>query len=271
MVTDSAEERPRPRPWPGQDDGEASAGKPAGGPRPGTAVGEAISPSWLGDFDSTGGDAPAVHSPPPTADEPASPPQSKPTHIPAARENIGVVALADRRNRPPKAPAPPRFVRKAPRGPAVGFTALLLFGLLSAFFAWVTAEPFWLAVRHAEPGTATVTACSGSGLSRRCTGEFASADGGFRRSGIPIMGAAPDPGGAAPARMTSSRAARAYLGTGASPRAGLGIGLLVLCGLLIAWSTGTLRLPSGRTRFLAFTGCLVAPLLLFGGMLAATF
>src|SRR6266508_6494156 len=67
IVTDSAEERPRPRPRSGPDDGEPSAG----GPRPGTVVGEGISPSWLGDLDSTPDPPAAVHGALSTAAGPA--------------------------------------------------------------------------------------------------------------------------------------------------------------------------------------------------------
>jgi hypothetical protein len=242
------------------EDDEPSAGR---GPRSGTAVGAGISPSWLGDFDRTTDEPTAVSGTLPTADPPAHPP---------SRTNIGIGVLADRRTtRPPKAPQVPRSVRRSPRGPAAGLSALVLSALLSAFIAWVTAEPFWLAVRHAEPGTATVTSCAGTGLGRRCTGTFTSADGGFQRAGIPITGAEAAPGTATPAWITSERGTRAFIDAGTSERAGLGIGLLLLCGLLTAWATGALRLPTVGTRLVAFTGCLVAPLLLFGGMLAATF
>jgi hypothetical protein len=152
-----------------------------------------------------------------------------------------------------------------------GLTALLVFALLSAFLAWVTAEPFWLAARHAAAGTATVTRCAGSGLDRRCVGTFTAADGRFSRVSVPVMGRPPEVGGAAAARMTSARGTHAYVDTDPGRRAALGLGLLLLCGLAIAWGTGARRLATGPARLVAVAGSFTGPLVLFAGMLAATF
>jgi hypothetical protein len=168
--------------------------------------------------------------------------------------------------RPP--PAPRRRSRTRPtRGPAAGLAAILLFALASAFFAWVTAEPLWLAAGHAQPGTAAVTRCA----SGRCAGTFTSTDGRLTRIGIPIMGAAPDEGTAAPARMTSVRGARAYVDIDAGRRTAAGLALLLLCGAGTAWGTGARRLPTARARRIATAACLAAPLALLAAMLAVTY
>jgi len=82
-----------------------------------------------------------------------------------------------------------------PRHPVVGLAGLLTLTLLTSFFAWVTAEPLWLAVGHGERGTATVSSCTGSGIGLRCRGTFV-ADG-HHQAGRDPTPAGPE--GAAPA------------------------------------------------------------------------
>jgi hypothetical protein len=179
--------------------------------------------------------------------------------------SLGAVAVTGRR--PTRPPAAPRQ-RRATQGrtkPAYGLLALVLLALASAFFAWVTAEPVWLALGHAEPGTVTVTTCRGD----RCLGTFAGA--GFARAAVPVMGDAPDPGQSAPAEMTSSRGTRAYVGVDAAGRAGAGVGLIVLCGLGIVRATGVRRLASRPARRTATLLSLAGPLMLLVAMLAVTY
>jgi hypothetical protein len=181
------------------------------------------------------------------------------------RGALGVVAVTNRRQvRPPPAPKRGRHTQPT-RHPAVGLAGMLLCALLAAFVAWVSAEPVWLAVGHAEAGTVTVTKCTDG----RCTGTFTGD--GFTRTGVPVMGAAPAPGATAPARMTSVRGTRAYVDVDATARAATGLALLILCGLAIARVTGARRLPTPRTRVAATAASLAAPLILLAGMLATTF
>ena len=170
------------------------------------------------------------------------------------------------------APPPPsrRLPVREPRHPAVGLSALLLLALLTSFFAWTSAEPLWLSVGHAEHGTAIVTRCEGSGVLRRCvasfTGRASSAE------SVPLVGAERAPGAVLDARMVPG-GRLAYSGSvdGLRIRAWLGLGLVLLCGLVIAWVTGARRLPTRGARSGALALSLAAPLLLLVGMLAATF
>ncbi|MGW0431533.1 hypothetical protein ACWDV4_03125 [Micromonospora sp. NPDC003197] len=66
---------------------------------------------------------------------------------------------------------------KPPRHPMAGLSGLLTLTLLTSFFAWVSAEPLWLAVGHGERGTATVLSCTGNGIGLRCRGTFVADDG----------------------------------------------------------------------------------------------
>ncbi len=208
-------------------------------------------------------DRPAAHGPTPWRDDPD--PGADP-----GLGSLGLVAVTGRRPmRPPAAPTRP--ARRPRPGTGAGLAALVVFALLSAFFAWVTAEPLWLALDHSTRGTVTVTRCVDHGLNRRCAGTFTSTDGRFTRVRVPVMGEAPAPGGAAPARMTSDRGARAYVDVDAGSRAALGLGLILLCALAIVRATGVRRLPARRARVTATTLAVAGPLILLAGMLAATY
>jgi hypothetical protein len=170
---------------------------------------------------------------------------------------------------------------KAPRRPASGLAILLVLALLGAFFAWVTAEPLWLAVGHGDRGTATVTRCTGGGVGQRCVGEFTAAGGAFTTEEVSLLGVGGDDrrsGATVPARMVSAEHAesgplpRAYVGdmVGLHLRWGIGLVLILLCGVGIAWATGALRLADRRSRRRAVLASLAAPLLLMIGFLAAT-
>jgi len=167
--------------------------------------------------------------------------------------------------------------RAAPRTPIAALTSLIALGLLAAFFAWVSAEPFWLAMGHGDRGYATVTSCTSSGLTQHCVGRFATADGGFTLSRVTLLGVGPGhrvPGTIAPARMVSPDSSHAYLGN-TSPllqlRWILGFLLVLFCGYAIAGVTGARRLETGRARRGAVLASLAGPVLLLAGFLIAAF
>ncbi|MEN3307770.1 MAG: hypothetical protein V7603_3972 [Micromonosporaceae bacterium] len=174
----------------------------------------------------------------------------------------GIIGVRRRR------PAPPRR-------PVLGLVALILFGLLATFFAWVTAEPLWLAVGHGSQGTATVVHCTGHGLDQRCRATF-SADGAeFTATHVDLVGAPAErlgDGARVAARMVSPGSRLAYAGdrAGLALRWGLGLTLMLLCGLAIALATGAHRLPGRRARWYALLVSVAGPLLLMLAMLAVT-
>ena len=170
-----------------------------------------------------------------------------------------------------------RVAYKAPPRPAspLGLTGLLIFALLAAFFAWVTAEPLWLAVGHGRSGTASAIECSGHGIGRRCVGDF-TPDTGTGVERVALLGV--DPAGLTPktrlaARMVGTDSGQVYTGAalhGLPLRWVVGLILALLCGAGIALTTGALRFR-GRIRLAALTASLAAPLLLLLGFLAATY
>jgi hypothetical protein len=195
---------------------------------------------------------------------------------------LGLVTVTGRRpTRPPAAPRRGSHAsRRRPRQAAApGLAALVLLAVLSAFFAWVTAEPLWLALGHSTAGTVTVTRCVDHGVNRRCAGTFTSADGRFTRTSVPVMGDTPAAGAgvdagervSAPARMTSARGHRAYVDVDAGSRAAIGVALVVLCAMAIVRATGVRRLPKRHFRVVASLVALAGPLSLLAAMLAATF
>jgi hypothetical protein len=173
----------------------------------------------------------------------------------------------------------PRPRRRAPqpRRPAAGLFGLLALGLVATFFAWVSAEPFWLAVGHGDRGSATVARCTGSGVSQRCIGQFIAANGAYRVDELALFGVEPAqraPGASAPARMVSSQSRQAYLGsTGVLVhlRWALSFVLVLLCGLGIAGLTGARRLDTPRYRRGALLVSMAGPLVLLAGFLYLTY
>jgi hypothetical protein len=163
-------------------------------------------------------------------------------------------------------PKAPRRTKPA-RPPVSGLTGVLVLALLAGFFAWVSAEPLLLALGHGDRGTATVTRCTGKGIERRCIGTF---DGrAYRVDRVAVAGlpeAARQAGSTVEARI-ASRTGRAAYAADADPWWALGIGLVLLCGLGIAWITGASRLAHRRARLGAYATSLLAPILLLGGML----
>jgi hypothetical protein len=164
---------------------------------------------------------------------------------------------------------------RRPRRPATGLIGLLLLALIAAFFAWVSAEPVWVAVGHAEKGIATVAECAGSGVAERCRGTFT--DGSFAVKNVALLGvdvAHRHAGATVPAQMVARDSGQAFVGaTGAllHLRWAAGVLLLLLCGLAIAGVTGARRLESARARRRAVLLSLAGPLAMLAGFLALTY
>jgi len=167
-------------------------------------------------------------------------------------------------------------VHKPPRRPSLALPGLLVFSLLAAFFAWVSAEPLWLATGHGDRGTATVTRCTGNGVGQRCVGAFATTDGRFTAQPVTLLGVAEHErheGAAVTARMVDQDSRQAYVGDDSLTlhlRWGLGLLLVLLCGVGIAWATGATRLETRRARRLAVLTSVAGPVLLAAGFVAAT-
>ncbi|GAA2404343.1 hypothetical protein Cme02nite_68370 [Catellatospora methionotrophica] len=180
------------------------------------------------------------------------------------------------RRRLEAAPARKRARRpRSPRRAGIAMPLLILFGLVAAFFSWVSAEPLWLAVGHGKTGTLTVTSCTGSGLLQRCVGEFATPARDFTAESVSVLG---PPGQAeglsAPARMVGAGSHRAYVtnGTGGLHlRWMIGLSIVMFCSICIVFATGALRLPERRERLAAIGLAFAGPLLITIGFLAATF
>jgi hypothetical protein len=205
------------------------------------------SPFWLTDEERA-----AATNPPTPADPPATEP-------------------ANRARGPVRRPA------RSPRRAAPGLVGLVALALIAAFFSWVSAEPFWLAMGHGDHGTATVARCIGSGVTQRCTGSFIEAGGTFAVPKVTLLGVDPAhraPGSTAAARMVDPHSRQAYVGnTGllVHLRWVLGFVLVLLCGIGIAGLTGTRQLATVWARRTALLMSLAGPLILLAGFLAAAF
>ncbi|MEV7227833.1 hypothetical protein AB0M79_12560 [Polymorphospora sp. NPDC051019] len=180
--------------------------------------------------------------------------------------------------RQPATAAPRRGkVPRPPRRPIAGLASLVLLALVATFFAWVSAEPLWLALGRGSAGTATVTNCAGDGVGQRCEGAFTSTGGTFTSGSVRLLGVAQEQrsaGTQVSARMVDSDSGTAYVAGDTATlhlRWALGLTLVLLCGVGIVWATGALRLTDRRSRRLATLTSLAAPLLLTIGFLAATF
>ncbi|MDG4760182.1 hypothetical protein [Micromonospora sp. WMMD710] len=173
-------------------------------------------------------------------------------------------------------PAGRRSAARTPRppDPLPGLTVLVLLSLVVAFFAWVSAGPFWLAVGHARVGTVLIDDCTGGGLTQRCRGIFTADDGRFLAHGVRVSGV-PDgrdaPGTSLPARMTGPDGGTAYADTGVGRHLRWLPGLLMVigCAAGIARWTGSTRLPGRRHRRWAVAAALAGPALITLGFLAA--
>lgn len=167
---------------------------------------------------------------------------------------------------------PPRLApvrrRRPPRRPALSVPALVLLALAGAFFAWVSAEPFWLAVGHGQVGTATIFSAPNG-----CRARFVADNGSFSASTVEVAGLRSCPDGAsAPAHMVSAHAQRVYVTdlAGLNARWSIGFGLVILCGLAIAATAGSGRLPGWRGT--AAVGLsLAAPVVVAAAMLVMAY
>ncbi|MGX7669769.1 hypothetical protein [Plantactinospora sp. DSM 117369] len=179
-------------------------------------------------------------------------------------------AAAATRRRVPRPPKPPR-------NPALGLAGVILCSLVASFFAWVSAEPFWLAVGHGELGTATVQTCTGHGLGQHCRGTFSADSGSVRVHDIRLVdvGAAHrEFGSRFTARMTGADSGKAYVGAGTGLlhlRWVLGFGMVLLCCVGAGWTSGALRLVERRNRHTAALVSVAGPLLLAAGFLAGAY
>jgi hypothetical protein len=165
---------------------------------------------------------------------------------------------------------------RKPRQLRAALAMLIVLALTGTFFAWVTAEPIWLAVGRGDTGTATVAGCVGSGLTQRCRGSFTAADGRYTTEIVRVLGVPETrtaPGSQVRAQMVNAGSSSAYLDdrTVNTLRWLLGILLVLLCGLGIVFATGALRLEDRRARRTAAVCGLAAPLLVTVGFLAATY
>ncbi|MEV0809119.1 hypothetical protein [Micromonospora sp. NPDC050200] len=180
-----------------------------------------------------------------------------------------------RGGRPPAVPARPRASRAPhPPDPVRGLAVLVALSLVAAFFAWVSAGPFWLAVGHATTGTVVITDCTGGGVTQRCRGIFAADRGRFLAHGVRVSGVPGErraTGTALPARMTGAGDDTAYVDTGVGRHLRWLLGLLVVagCGAGIARGTGAARLADSRHRRWATAGAYGGPLLITLGFLLA--
>jgi len=202
----------------------------------------------------------------PSAPPPSPVPRENRSAIPPAR-----TVPAQRRPvvSPPRRP-PRRRRRRLPRRPWFALPALVVLGLATTFFAWVSAEPFWLAVGHGRSGTATVVASA-----QGCRGFFLADDGSFIASDVDLRGLGPAEctrGAKVPAHMVSDRAEQAYATTalGLHLRWLAGLGLVLLCGLAITWLTGAARFAGWR-RGVAVGLSLGGPAAMTIAMLTAAF
>lgn len=187
---------------------------------------------------------------------PVTTPVPPPAPTDARRDTVVLPAPRTFDLRPPRHPQPVRR-RKPPRRPWFALPALVVLASAAAFFAWVSVEPFWLAVGHGKAGTATVVAAPAD----RCQADFV-AEGDAFTSRVDLAGLPPSAcrvGVAVPARMVSPTSPRAYSvdDVGLNLRWGVGFSLVLLCGLAIVWVTGASRLPGWRrvvSTALSFAG-----------------
>jgi hypothetical protein len=131
------------------------------------------------------------------------------------------------------------------RRPWIGIPALLVLTMMAAFLAWVSAEPFWLAFGRGQAGTATVVHATDGCRADITVGEAAFA------SNVDLAGIGAGDcrvGAAFPVQMLHANADRAYATdtAGLHLRWAVGLFLVLLCGLLIAWLTGATSFAGWR-------------------------
>ncbi|WP_203959912.1 hypothetical protein [Actinocatenispora thailandica] len=187
---------------------------------------------------------------------------------PASNFPLWPTASGTRSAGPVRPAAPP--IPRRPRRPAVGIPLLVVFALLAALFAWLGAAPAWLAAGHGDAGTVRISWCTGAGWSRHCVGDFVATGHRYSVRHVTVYGAPVRAHTTHAARMVSRASGKAYLGdrAGLTLRWAVPLALVLLCGLLIALTTGAWRLP-GRGRAAAVAISLLAPLAVAAGILAA--
>ncbi|MFI5906549.1 hypothetical protein [Dactylosporangium sp. NPDC051541] len=160
---------------------------------------------------------------------------------------------------------------KPARSAAAGLSAMLGVALLTLFFAWTSAEPFWLDVGHRVRGTAEITSCHGSGVLRRCLAEF-TRPGHEPVAGTRLMGLDEPTGTSVAAEMVpGGRIAYAGNPTGLRVRWAAGFGLVVLSGIVLAWLTGAWRFNRLRDRLTAWLLTVAAPLVLAAAVVVTAY
>ena len=218
-----------------------------------------------------------VTAPPVPVESPPAPvePASAPGQTPPARA-VPAVPVQRRTASPPARRPPRRRRRRLPRRPWFALPALVVLALATTFFAWVSAEPFWLAIGHGHSGTATVVAGGGqSDPADGCRAFFIAGDGSFIASDVDLRGLGPakcTDGTKVTAHMVSVRADQAYATTalGLHLRWLSGLGLVLLCALVIVWLTGAARFDGWR-RGVAVGLSLGLPAAVTIAMLTTTF
>ncbi|MFB9448453.1 hypothetical protein Dvina_04495 [Dactylosporangium vinaceum] len=160
---------------------------------------------------------------------------------------------------------------KPARSAGAGLSAMLGVALLTLFFAWTSAEPFWLDMGRGVRGTAEITSCHGSGVLRRCLAEF-TRPGHEPVPGTRLMGLDGPAGTTVAAQMVpGGRIAYAGNPTGLRVRWAAGAGLIVLCGITLAWLTGAWRFNRLRDRLVAWALTAAAPLVLAAAVVVAAY
>jgi hypothetical protein len=206
-------------------------------------------------------DAPAADVQPPPG-----PPLAERALSPIQRMWNGTGPEAPPHRRPQLRPLP-----KEPRSAKVALPMVVVLALIAAFIAWVSAEPFWLSVGHDIEGTVTVNECEAAGFAPRCEGEFVPEQGSVKLPGVRITGdaQAKQSGETIAAQAVSLSSGTVYVGDqlGLVLRWGIGLVLLLVCGLCIAWVTGAWRWH-GRARTVTVLVSLAGPVLLWFGALA---
>lgn len=162
----------------------------------------------------------------------------------------------------------PAAEKPALRDPARGLPLALLIGLVAAFIAFVSAEPFWLASGVGSTGTATVIRCG-----HQCTARFTPDDGSFAATArlVGVEPAKRKPGARVEARMLHPDSEVAYAGSvaGLHLRWLIGLALVLGCGAGVGAVTGVPRLRQEGPQRLAVLWALSfgGPLLLLLVML----
>ena len=220
---------------------------------------------------------PLVRPLPPPPDPELEPDPEPEVAAPAAEEAPRFATVTVPVQRLPAA-TPAQRPRRVPRqhryrrGHWIGLPALVVLASMGAFFAWVSAEPFWLTMGHGHNGLATVVRAPGSEM---CQARFVADGEAFVADTVNLAGLtlpACTEGTTVPARMVSAKAQRAYAtdAAGFNLRWGLGFGLVLLCGLAIMSITGAVRF-TGWQRATSVGLSLTAPLAVTVAMLVAAY